>query len=151
MLDNRSGGMEQPVCEPVYESACDHVREITCKLLCERLSVWDMCGCVCVSGIPIHQSHKWAALCLGRKNEPCPTRSACHHFLLIHRERLWVGQTHLASHHRTTFTTLPQEADTYGDACIPCVLIQTMWIQSCKTNFIRSVSFFLTGARVALQ
>lgn len=88
----RSSGTEQTVCDCMCRSqwvCVGHVLAKTRKLLCERVSVWDMCGrvCVClcvwVSSIPIHQSHPWAALCLRRKmNHAQRTRPAAALLLL---------------------------------------------------------------------
>lgn len=53
-LDIKPGGTQSSLCVTARASttlcACDHVKAIKCKLLCERPSVWDMCGRVCVRG-----------------------------------------------------------------------------------------------------
>lgn len=135
---------QSSLCVPVYELVCvsDHVKAITHKLLCERLSVWDMCGRVCgwatflsikvTSGPPSASGGKWSMpnafsllLLFSR-----------YHFLLIHPERPWVGQTHLASHHRATFPMLTRKL-THTDACIPCMLIQLLWSGFSKTEHTR--------------
>ena len=148
-LDIRSDGTEQPVCDCLCVCVCTrlrvsvHVQAITC----ERLSVWDMCGrvCVCVGG--------WAAFLSIKVTSRPPSASGEKWTMpdtlstvvllppfpsLIHPEWLWVGQTHLAGqrHHRKL---------THRDAGIPGMLIQTMRAHSSKTYHTRSVSVFPEG------
>lgn len=128
----RSSGTEQTVCDCMCRSqwvCVGHVQAKTRKLLCERLSVWDMCGrvCVCVCG--------WAAFLSIKVTRGPPSAlgekwtmpnglgllllfSSCHHFLLIHPKWLWVRKTHPATHPHATFATVAPEADTFSeDAC----------------------------------
>lgn len=147
-LDIRSGGTEQPACDCVYPSTSLRACVRPCESNNVQVVVWETecvghvwaCVCVWVSSIPIHQSHKWAALCLGRKMNharcaqpaavvplpPFPPDSP--------RAGLWVGRTHLASHRHAIPSQCYHRKLTHEDARIPCVLIQTEWIESCKTD-----------------
>ena len=92
-LDIRSDGTEQPVCDCVCVCTRLRVSVHVQAITCERLSVWDMCGrvCVCVC-VWVGEQHSYPSKSqVGRplpreKNEPCPTHSAllfsCHHFPL---------------------------------------------------------------------
>lgn len=151
-LDIRSGGTEQPVCDRV----CTRLRVCACVSMCEQQRVsccardW-VCGtcvgvCVCVGEQHSYPSKSLVGRPLPReKNEPCPTHSACRccspatissWFTLSGCE--WDRHTSPAI--ATLRSQHCHRKLTHKDACIPCMLIETVWINACRTDHTRSVS-----------
>lgn len=161
-LDIRSGGTEQPVCE----RACAHLCACVCVSMhkqqrtscCARvLSVWDMCGRVCVCG--------WAAFLSVKVTSGPPSASGekwtvpdafillllffCYSvsswFTLSGCE--WDRHT-LSGHHNTTLTTLTTGSwHIQMPAFLACSFKQYKWM---FVNHTTAVSVSQTGARVAL-
>lgn len=135
------------MCVSVYASTslCVHVQSNNAwAVVLERLRVCGTCVgvCVCVGEQHSYPSKSPVGRPLPReKNEACPMRSACpccSSAAISSWFTLSGEQTHLTSHRHATFTTLPQEADTYSkDACVYLACWRSLSQKECPLSWIK--------------